>query len=380
MISIDGAYGEGGGQVLRTSLTLAILTGQPVKIERIRAGRPKPGLAAQHLTAVRAAAAICDASLDGDEMGSGQLSFAPAGPARPGEYRFDVGEMRQGGSAGSVSLVLQTLLLPLALAPAPSQVTLRGGTHVAWSPPFPYLEEVYLWTLARCGLRVELALNQWGFYPAGGGEIVARIGGGASALRPVSLAERGAPRRVWGTAAVSNLPSHIPQRMADRARNLLAGAGLKANVQARRVRANGPGAGIFVLAEYEGDVRAGFTAYGRKGLPSEQVAEMACEDLLDFHNSGGAVDMYLADQLILPLAIAGGPSTFVTHQVTRHLRTNMWVVEQFGLARFTVAGRTVEVIPQGRVEPLGYQAFSGVSETPVPQGDLQRGANRGQAK
>jgi RNA 3'-terminal phosphate cyclase (ATP) len=352
MIVVDGSYGEGGGQVLRTSLTLAVLAGQAVRIERIRAGRAKPGLAAQHLTSLRAAAAICDAAIAGDELGSGWLEFRPGGPPQAGDYVFDVAQARQGGSAGSVGLVLQTVLLPLALAPGGvSRLTLRGGTHVAWSPSFTYLNEVYLPALARLGLRATAELKRWGFYPAGGGELVVQIEGKASGIRPLSLTERGPLRRVWGTAVVANLPAHIPQRMANRAQNLLAAEGLKADVQARRVRANGPGAGIFLLAEYEGGARAGFTAYGRKGLPAEQVAEAACRDLLGHYRNGAPVDEHLADQLILPLALADDVSQFATCRATGHLRTNMWVVEQFSQANFTVEparpdGQIVTVFPR----------------------------------
>jgi len=338
---------------LRTSLTLAMLTGQAVQIERIRAGRPKPGLAAQHLTAVRAAAAICNATVHGDEMGSQTLRFQPGGPPRAGDYAFDVAQARAtpGGSAGSVSLVLQTVLLPLALATGASRLTLRGGTHVAWSPPFPYLAEVYLPTLARLGLRASLELKQWGFYPAGGGELTAQIEGSAPGVRPLAWTERGALRRVWGTAAAANLPSHIPQRMADRARSVLAQADIKADLQAQHVRANGPGVGIFILTEHENGMRAGFTAYGRKGLPAEQVAEAACADLLAYQRSGApacpaAVDMHLADQLILPLAMADGPAQFTTCRVTEHLRTNAWVVERFEQARFEITGNTVTILPK----------------------------------
>ncbi len=347
MIVIDGSYGEGGGQVLRTSLALAVLTGQTLQIERIRAGRPKPGLAAQHLTAVRAAAAVCDATVSGDEIGSERLHFQPGGPPHAGEYTFDVAQIRGAGSAGAVSLVLQTVLLPLAVAPGPSQLTLDGGTHVPWSPPFIYLTEVYLPTLARLGVRATLELKQWGFYPAGGGRLTAQISGGVSSIQPLTLTQRGPLKRVWGTAAVANLPSHIPQRMANRARNFLDRAGLKADLEAQRVRATGPGAGIFVLMEHEHGVRAGFTAYGRKGLPAERVAEAACDDLLRYYRKNAPVDMHLADQLILPCALANGTSRFTTCRVTEHLRTNMWVVEQFGQARLDVTDTTITVIPLG---------------------------------
>ncbi len=344
MIIIDGSHGEGGGQVLRTSLTLAVLTGQAVQIERIRAGRSKPGLAAQHLTALRAAAAICDATVSGDKMGSSQVHFCPGGPPRAGDYVFDVAQARRGGSAGAVSLVLQTVLLPLALAPGASRLTLRGGTHVPWSPSFVYLDEVYLPAL---GLQVELTLNRWGFYPVGGGEVVAQIQGSEPGARPLALDERGPLQRVWGVAVASNLPAHIPQRMAGRAQNVLSEQGVESELQARRVRGNGPGAGIFISLEFASGIRAGFMAYGRKGLPAERVAEAACRDLLKYCQRNDApVDEHLADQLIVPLSVAAGESHFATSQISKHLRTNMWVVEQFELARFQVIGQTIAVHPQ----------------------------------
>ncbi len=331
MVVIDGSYGEGGGQVLRTGLTLAVLTGKPVRIEHIRAGRKKPGLRPQHLTAVRAAAAVCRAHLEGDELSSQALTFAPGGPARPGDYTFDVAEAARRGSAGSVSLVLQTVLLPLALADGTSHITLRGGTHVPWAPPVPYLEHVFLPPLARMGVHTQVELMRWGFYPAGGGEIRVQIVGHKGPLHPILLTKRGELQRVWGTAAVMNLPAHIPQRMATRAHNVLAEAGLQAQVEPRRLRGIGPGAGLFLFAEYA-HVTAGFTAYGRKGLPAERVAEAACKDLLAYHRSVAPVDPHLADQLVLPMALAQGESQIVPSQVTSHLLTNVRLVRQF-LAR-----------------------------------------------
>lgn len=337
MLLVDGSHGEGGGQVLRTSLTLAVLTGRPVCIERIRAGRKKPGLRPQHLTAVRAAAAVCGARLEGDALDSQTLIFIPGGPARPGEYAFDVAKSAQRGSAGSVGLVLQTILLPLALADGESLLTLRGGTHVAWAPSVSYLERVFLPVLAQMGARVEIELTRWGFYPAGGGEMLVRIAGRAGSLSPVQLTERGELCQVWGTAAVTNLPAHIPQRMATRAHNLLAEAGLQARVEPRRFRGAGPGAGIFMFAEYA-HATAGFTFYGRKGLPAERVAEMVCEELLTHHRSGAPTDPYLADQLILPMALADGESRLATSQVSHHLLTNVWVVRQFLARELIVEG------------------------------------------
>jgi len=262
-----------------------------------------------------------------------------------------VAEAARGGSAGSVGLVLQTVLLPLVLAGGESFLTLRGGMHVAWAPSVSYLERVFLPVLVQMGARVEIELARWGFYPAGGGEARVRIAGREGALSPVQLAERGEVCRLWGEAVVTNLPAHIPQRMAARASNLLAEAGLQAQVEPRRLRGAGPGAGIFIFAQYAHAI-AGFTAYGRQGLPAEQVAEMACEELLAHHRSGAPVDPYLADQLVLPMALAEGESRLVTSRVSHHLLTNVWVVRQF-LAR--------ELIVEGKVGAPGALLVKGGS-------------------
>lgn len=328
VVIIDGSHGEGGGQILRTALTLAVVTGQRTRIERIRAGRGRPGLRPQHLTAVRAAEAVSQAELEGDELGSQCVTLCPGGSVEPGDFVFDVADAAEGGSAGSVGLVLQTLLMPLALAEGASQLTLHGGTHVAWAPSASYLEHVFLPVVAGMGVEAEIELDQWGFYPVGGGTVRVRIDGRSDPLEPIVLTERGAVQRVWGIAAVTNLPSHIPQRMANRARNVLGQEGLKARVEPRRLRGDGPGAGLFLFVEYE-HVVAGFTSYGRKGLPAERVAEAGCEDLLAHHRSRAAVDPHLADQLVLPMALAGGESRLVTSEITQHLLTNAWVVKQF---------------------------------------------------
>jgi RNA 3'-terminal phosphate cyclase (ATP) len=306
MLTIDGSHGEGGGQILRTALALSAITGQPARIERIRASRKNPGLRPQHLTAVRAAAAICAAQLEGDDLGSQALTFVPGSSPRPGEYTFDVAEAAQGGSAGSVGLVLQTVLLPLATGAEESRLTLRGGTHVPWAPPVSYLIHVFLPTLRQMGIHVQIELARWGFYPAGGGEISVQIAGREGPWHVVQLIQRGDLQRVWGTAAAMNLPAHIPQRMATRARNVLAEAGIQAQVEPQRLRGSGPGAGVFLFAEYD-RVTAGFTAYGQKGLPAERVA----------------------DQLVLSMALAAGESRVATSRISQHLLTNIWVARQF---------------------------------------------------
>jgi len=328
VIVVDGSTGEGGGQVLRTALSLSILTGKGVEVQNVRAGRPRPGLRPQHLAAIRAAAAICGAKVEGAQLESQAVRFIPGGPARPGSYTFDVARIAGRGSAGAVGLVFQTIFLPLALADGPSHLTLRGGTHVPWAPPVDYLQTVFLPTTARMGLRAEVELTDWGFYPAGGGEIEVQVEGRPGPPAPLRLMERGAVRRVWGRGVAANLPAHIPQRMANRASNLLATMELPARVDTLRVRSAGPGAATLLFAEYEQAV-SGFAAYGRKGLPSERVAEAACEELKEHHLTGAPVDPHLADQLALPMALAGGTSSLVTSKVTGHLLTNLAVIEPF---------------------------------------------------
>lgn len=328
MIHIDGSYGEGGGQVLRTALSLATLTGTPLSLDRIRAKRSKPGLAAQHLTGVRAAAALCHAELHGDAIGSTRLEFVPQTPPQPGEYLFDV------TTAGAVTLVLQTVLLPLALTPGKSTVILRGGTHVPFSPPVPYIQEVYLPAIARMGVSATVTLNQWGWYPRGGGEIEIQIAGGTP-LTGLSIIERGNLQGVRGMAAVTELPSHIPQRLANRARNRLEDAGIESNVQTVREKGIAPGAGIFLTAEYENSI-AGFNALGKKGLPSDKVADLACDEFLHFHKTGAACDRHLADQLLLPAALATSKTEYSVEEITLHLTTNAWVIQHFDIAEITI--------------------------------------------
>ena len=348
MINIDGSWGEGGGQILRTSVSLATITGQSVRIERIRANRPKPGLAAQHLTSVRAAATLCQAQVSGDTLGSMTLEFRPTRPPQAGQYTFDVTEARVGGSAGAVTLILQTILMPLVLTNGSSQVILKGGTHVAWSPPVTYIEEVYLPTLEQLGVQAEVKLNAWGWYPRGGGEVKLRVTGSQQTLKGLQLLERGALQQIHGLAVVTELPSHIPQRMANRAQNLLQQAHLAAQIQPLRGRGLAPGAGIFLTVEYEHS-RAGFSALGSRGIPAERVAETAVRELLDFHAQAVPVDPFLGDQLLLPLALSSQTSQYRVASMSQHLMTNAWVIEQFELATIVIDKdkHLVSVIPRG---------------------------------
>jgi len=331
---IDGSYGEGGGQILRSALSLAAITGRPMRIDNLRANRKKPGLAAQHLTSVRAAAMLCDAEVNGAQLGSRTLQFIPRKPVRAGDYFLDVAEAREGGSAGAAMLVLQTLLLPLALAEGVSTVIFRGGTHVNMSPSYDYVHDVWLPTLARMGVNAGLSLVRSGWYPVGQGEVRLRIAGSAELL-PLHLEYRGPLLAVSGRALAANLPAHVCERMASHARYLLAQAGIKAEIEAAVLKAACPGAGLYLTAHYQNSL-AGFCAQGKRGKPAEQVAEEACSALLQHYRSGSVLEQHLADQLILPAALCRGESVFGVECISSHLSTNIWVVERFGLARINI--------------------------------------------
>jgi RNA 3'-terminal phosphate cyclase (ATP) len=334
-VIIDGSHGEGGGQILRTALTLSAITGRPLTIARLRAGRPKPGLAAQHLTAVLSVAELCRAEVSGATLGSETLSFRPTVPPRAGDYLFDVAAAREGGSAGAATLVLQTVALVALFASGASRFCIRGGTHVPWSPPYDYIADVWRPFLARMGIALEVELARFGFLPVGRGEITARVSGlGSQAsahLKPVEIIARGSLRSVSGRAIAAKLPSHIGQRMVARATALLSSSAPAISIRAEDVSAASPGAGLFLTAEYE-HMSAGFNAFGARGKSSETVAAEAAGALVKHLRSGAALDLHLADQALLPLALGCAPSAFTCEGVTRHLETNAWVIGQFGLA------------------------------------------------
>lgn len=340
-LDLDGSWGEGGGQILRTALALAVAFGRPLRITRVRAGRPKPGLQPQHLTAVRALAAISDAEVQGDRLDSAEISFVPR-TLRGGGWRFDVGAIK--GSAGSVTLLFQALLLPLALAGKPSRLTLIGGTHVPWSPPVHYLMDVFLPALAAVGVRAEVTLRRWGWYPAGGGEVGATIEP-AAALAGLALAPPGPVSEVTGLSAVSRLHRSIAERQRRRAEERLGAAGLRADIAVEGdQQALGPGTVLFLAVRG----RAGFSALGRRGLPAERVADAAVDEFLAWRASGALVDERLADQLLPFLALAARPSAFTSPRLTEHLRTVAWVVGQFLPVRIRLEEgppARVEVIP-----------------------------------
>lgn len=318
LIVIDGAQGEGGGQVLRTSLSLSLVTGKPFRIENIRAKRAKPGLLRQHLTAVNAATEVGDASVEGAALGSSSLTFVPKA-LRAGDYRFSI------GSAGSTTLVLQTILLPLVLADIASTVAIEGGTHNPSAPPFEFLEEAFVPLLRRMGAQVELRLVRPGFYPAGGGEI--RVGITPSKrLDPIELEQRGeiVTRRV--RAVVANLPYTIAEREVQTAAEEL-GWGEECREAHTLTGSAGPGNAVSVTVGSE-NVADVFTAFGARGVRAEQVAHEAAKQARRYLNSEAAVGEHLADQLLLPMALAGG-GAFTTTPLSDHAKTNTEVIGRF---------------------------------------------------
>lgn len=358
LLVVDGSHGEGGGQILRTALSLSIVTARAFRLENIRASRRNPGLRPQHLSAVRAAATVSGAVVSGDQLGSAELTFAPGHAARPDDYLFDVAAMAERGSAGSTTLVLQTLAIPLALSEGASTLLVRGGTHVEWSPPFDHFANSYLPALRQMGFCIDAELNRWGWYPTGGGEVACRIAPGRverGTRLPMALAlvQRGSLRRIAGRAVAANLPNHIPQRMADRARDSLCALGVPVDLDVRCVSAACPGAGIFLTAEYE-QLAASFSALGRLGKPSEAVADTAVAAFFEHHVSGAAIELHLSDQLLLPLALATSPSTFTVARPTAHLLTNAWAIGQFGVADVTVEAG----LPYGvSIEPRAWRSW-----------------------
>ncbi|MFT5684611.1 MAG: RNA 3'-terminal phosphate cyclase (ATP) [Myxococcota bacterium] len=318
MIKIDGAMGEGGGQVIRSSLSLSMLTGKPVHLENIRAGRDKPGLLRQHLTALRAAVEISGGTVEGDELRSTTVKFTP-GTIRPGRYRFAV------GTAGSAALVLQTILPALMLADAPSEIAVEGGTHNGKSPPFEFLAEAFLPLLGRMGPQVSLELVRPGFYPAGGGRMVARIEP-VKALTPIELLEVGERGPMSTCAMVSSLPRNIGHREIV----VIKDAFELSWPQTEVVQVEDPrGPGNVVLVKVPcGCLTEVFTGFGRRRKSAEDVANELVEEVRAYLATNAPVGEHLADQLLLPMALAGG-GKFRTSPLSLHTTTNIEVIQRF---------------------------------------------------
>ncbi len=323
-LRIDGAEGEGGGQIVRTALGLSLVTGRPFRLVNIRARRGRPGLLRQHLTAVEAAARIGDARVEGARPRSATLDFEPR-TVEPGAHSFDV------GSAGSATLVLETVLPALLLANGPSRLTIFGGTHNPLAPPFDFLARVFVPALARLGAKVRVDLVRHGFYPAGGGEIRAEIA--PSPLAPLLLTERGRIVHRRAEALVSNLPIAIAERE-------LRVVGWE-DAAARPVESAGPGNVVMlhVEAEHASELVTGF---GAKGVPAQRVAEGALAEMERYLAADVPVGEHLADQLLVPMALTGGGG-FRTLELSSHARTNAALVARFLPVRFALSPGMVRI-------------------------------------
>ena len=329
-ITIDGSYGEGGGQIVRTSLSLAMITGRPLRLVNIRKGRKKPGLRPQHLTAVNACTSICKAIVNNAKLGALEFSFSPQSVA-PGTYEMHI------GTAGSASLVLQTVLPPLSQAESESHLLIGGGTHVPWSPPFQYVEQVFLPTIEKLGYKCEASLSRWGWYPKGGGEIRATVRP-TSVSRPTVLVQPLELEHVTGLSASSRLPEHIRVRQKRQLQKRLGKRGIDAEIALVDAPALCPGSLVFVCARGKVSM-AGFSALGARGKPAEQVANEAAGALLRFLDTRSNVDHHLADQILIYLALMAGQHQFTTSAVSKHLLTNAWVIEQFLPVQFEISGK-----------------------------------------
>lgn len=346
-ILIDGSWGEGGGQILRTSLALAGATGRAVRITGIRAGRPKPGLRPQHLVAVQAAVAVCDGQVRGDRPGSQELTFIPGRP-QSGRFHFDI------GTAGSTVLVAQTILPVLAVAKGRSQITITGGTHNPLAPCFEYLRDVFGVLASAANVQAYSELKQAGFYPTGGGCLHMEVQGLGSTdmISAVQFVSRGELKHIDGVSAASAcLPQHVIERQTRQTLALLAAAGRRATIEEVTFPQASPGTVVFLRAVFAKTV-AGFFALGSRGKPAETVATEAAQALLAFLDSQGATDPFAADQLLTLAALASGTSRLTTQKVTDHLLTNAEVIRR-------LTGRTVTI--EGQLGDSGTVTIEAIS-------------------
>ncbi len=320
LIKIDGSYGEGGGQILRTALSLSAITQRPFEIFNIRANRKTPGLSHQHLQAVNATARICNAEVIGNQLRSTDIKFYP-GEISAGTYRLDI------GTAGSVSLVLQTIFYPLSLSNKPSAITIIGGTHVSHSPCIDYLSQQWLYFLKKIGFDAEIQTLRAGFYPRGGGEVLIKVNP-TSPQHPLRIENRGKLIQVKGISTVSNLDINIALRQQTQARKRFLERNIPLEISVREMPALGKGTMLLLVGKFERS-QCCYFSLGAIGKRAETVADEACNEFFSFLKTNGVIDEYLADQLIIPLALSKGASQFITPRVTQHLLTNIEIVKLF---------------------------------------------------
>ncbi len=304
--------------MLRTAIALSALTGKAVRVHDIRAKRPKPGLAAQHLCAVKGVAVICDARVEGAEVGSTQITFMP-GKVRPGKYELEV------GTAGSITLVLQACLLTSARSHDEMRLEIAGGTDVRWSPPIDFYERLLFPKLSALGFQAQVVSMNRGFYPEGGGRVEVRFRA-PQMVAPIVVEERGRLLGVEGFCFSQNLPEHICQRVMAAVRKEM--SGIEVKLTSSRTSGPSTGAGVFLLARYENTMLAA-DSLGERGVPAEQVGSLAARSLAKEMAGAGTLDLHAADQLLPYLALSSGSSRFRVREMTSHLRTQMDLVKKF---------------------------------------------------
>jgi RNA 3'-phosphate cyclase len=335
MIEIDGSHGEGGGQILRTAISMSAVTQESARILNIRAGRPKPGLSAQHVTSIEAVSELCDAEVDGLFPGSKEITFRP-GQLVGGNFEFDV------GTAGSISLIVLSCLLPAATSRATIRLNVKGGTDVRWSPPMDYLKLVHMAMAKMFGVTFDTEITSRGFYPEGGGEVAVEINP-AGRLTGAQISSPGQVRRIEGVAFAQNLPDHVLTRMKHAATKQLVGS-KEVKIDSNLSKGRSTGAGIVLASVCENTV-LGQSALGEKGVRAEALGEGCAQDLMETVRSGATVDEHMLDQILPYMALADGPSLVTAEGMTSHAETNIWVLEKFVGRRFDVkkVGDLVEV-------------------------------------
>ncbi|MHA2119125.1 MAG: RNA 3'-terminal phosphate cyclase [Candidatus Thorarchaeota archaeon] len=325
MIEIDGSYGEGGGQILRTAVSLSALTMKPIRITNIRAGRPKPGLKRQHIAGIELTGLLVDATIKGLDIGSTTVEFVP-NERRFGTFSYDV------GTAGSISLVLQAVLPPAVLSSEPIVLNLRGGTDVKWSPPIDYMNNVFTHTIARMSPRISINQKRRGHYPRGGGMVSCEVIP-TSEVKPLDLVKFGELVKVSGISHCVRLPGHIAEGQAVSAEDLIRKSfGIESDIIRESYSKGddphlGPGTGIVIWAEDEHGTRLGSDMLGERGKSAESVGSSAASHLVSEVSSEMAIDSHLCDMLIPYLAIASGESRIGVTEITSHLTTNIWAIE-----------------------------------------------------